>query len=77
MSIHKTAINKPVTTILIFVAVIIIGIFSFSKLPIDQFPEMEPPFATVMTTYAGASASEIETNVSKLMENQLNSIDGL
>ncbi|MBO5769151.1 MAG: efflux RND transporter permease subunit, partial [Bacteroidales bacterium] len=77
MSIYKTAINKPVTTILIFVAVIIIGIFSFSKLPIDQFPEMEPPFATVMTTYAGASASEIETNVSKLMENQLNSIDGL
>ncbi|MBO5663333.1 MAG: efflux RND transporter permease subunit, partial [Bacteroidales bacterium] len=40
MSIYKTAINKPVTTILIFVAVIIIGIFSFSKLPIDQFPEM-------------------------------------
>ncbi len=77
MSIYKSAINKPVTTILIFVAVIIIGIFSFSKLPIDQFPEMEPPFATVMTTYAGASASEIETNVSKLMENQLNSIDGL
>lgn len=77
MSIYKSAINKPVTTILIFVAVIIIGIFSFSKLPIDQFPEMEPPFATVMTTYPGASASEIETNVSKLMENQLNSIDGL
>ena len=77
MSIYKSAINKPVTTILIFVAVIIIGVFSFSKLPIDQFPEMEPPFATVMTTYPGASASEIETNVSKLMENQLNSIDGL
>lgn len=77
MSIYKSAINKPVTTILIFVAVVIIGVFSFSKLPIDQFPEMEPPFATVMTTYAGASATEIETNVSKLMENQLNSIDGL
>lgn len=77
MSIYKTAINKPVTTILIFVAVIIIGIFSLSKLPIDQFPEMEPPYVTVMTTYAGASASEIETNVSKLIENSLNSVDGL
>ena len=46
MSIYKTAINKPVTTILIFVALIIIGIFSFLKLPIDQFPEMEPPYIT-------------------------------
>ncbi len=77
MSIYKTAINKPVTTILIFVAVIVIGLFSLSKLPIDQFPEMEPPYITVMTTYAGASASEVETNVTKLIENSLNSVDGL
>ena len=77
MSIYKTAINKPVTTLLIFVALMVIGLFSFTKLPIDQFPEMEPPYVTVMTTYAGASASEIETNVTKLVENGLNSIDHL
>ena len=65
MSIYKSAINKPVTTILIFIAVIIIGIFSFLKLPIDQFPEMEPPYVTVLTTYPGASASQVETNVTK------------
>lgn len=77
MSIYKTAIDKPVTTALIFVAVIIIGIFSFLKLPIDQFPEIDPPYILVMTTYPGANASEIETNVTKLMENTLNSVDGL
>ncbi|NCC98970.1 MAG: efflux RND transporter permease subunit [Bacteroidia bacterium] len=77
MSIYKTAINKPITTILIFVAVIIIGIFSYLKLPIDQFPQMDPPYVMVLTTYAGANASEIETNVSKLLENSLNSVDGL
>ena len=77
MSIYKSAIEKPVTTALIFVAVIVIGIFSLSKLPIDQFPEMEPPYITVMTTYAGASASEIETNVTKIIENALTSVDGL
>ncbi len=77
MSIYKTAINKPVTTILIFVAVMIIGIFCFMRLPIDQFPEMDPPYVTVLTTYAGASSSEVETNVSKLLENSLNSVDGL
>ena len=77
MSIYKSAINKPVTTILIFIAVIIIGIFSFLKLPIDQFPEMEPPYVTVLTTYPGASASQVETNVTKLIENALNSTDNL
>ena len=77
MSIYKTAIQKPVTTALIFVAVIVIGLFSLSRLPIDQFPEMDPPYITVMTTYAGASASEIETNVTKIIENSLTSVDGL
>ena len=77
MSIYKSAIEKPVTTALIFVAVIVIGVFSLLRLPIDQFPEMEPPYITVMTTYAGASASEIETNVTKIIENSLTSVDGL
>ncbi len=77
MAIYKSAIEKPVTTALIFVAVIIIGIYSFIKLPIDQFPEMDPPYITVMTTYPGASASEMETNVTKYMENALTSVDHL
>ena len=77
MSIYKSAIDKPVTTILLFVAIIIIGVFSFVSLPIDQFPEIDPPYIMVMTTYPGANASEIETNVTKPMENALNSTDGL
>ena len=77
MAIYKTAIQKPVTTALIFVAVIVIGIYSFLKLPIDFFPQMDPPYITVMTTYPGASASEMETNVTKLMENALTSVDHL
>ena len=77
MAIYKTAISKPITTGLIFVAVIVLGLFSLSRLPIDQMPEMDPPYVTVMTTYAGANASEIETNITKLVENSLNSVDGL
>ena len=75
--IYKTAINKPITTALIFVAVMILGIYAYQKLPIDQFPEMDPPYVTVMTTYPGANASEIETNITKTIENALNSVDGL
>ncbi len=77
MAIYKTAINKPITTGLVFVAVIILGLFSLSRLPIDQMPEMDPPYVTVMTTYAGANASDIETNITKIIENSLNSVDGL
>lgn len=77
MSIYKSAIQKPVTTALIFVAVIVVGIFCYTQLPIDQFPEMDPPYITVMTTYPGASASEMETNVTKVMENALTSVDHL
>ena len=77
MAIYKTAINKPITTGLIFVAVIILCLFSLTRLPIDQMPEMDPPYVTVMTTYAGANASDIETNITKILENTLNSVDGL
>lgn len=77
MAIYKTAINKPITTGLIFVAIIILGLFSLRQLPIDQMPEMDPPYITVMTTYAGANASDIETNITKNIENALNSVDGL
>lgn len=77
MSIFKTSINKPVTTALIFVAVIILGLYSLVLLPVDQYPEIEPPYISVMTSYPGANASEVETNVSRLLENTLNSVDGL
>ena len=77
MAIYKSAIEKPVTTVLIFIAVIVIGIYSFMKLPVDMFPQMDPPYITVMTTYPGASASEMETNVTKYMENALTSVDHL
>lgn len=77
MSIYKSAINKPVTCALIFIAVFILGLFSLQKLPIDQLPEIEAPYVSVMTAYPGANASEVETNVTKILENNLNSVDGL
>lgn len=77
MSIYKSSVNKPITTILIFVGVIIMGLYSLIQLPIDQFPEIEIPSVTVMTSYPGANGTEVETNVSKVLENSLNSVDGL
>lgn len=77
MSIYSASVKRPVTTILIFVALIVIGIYSLMKLPVDLYPEIELPFVTVMTTYPGASASDIESNVTRPLEDALNSVSNL
>ncbi len=77
MSIYSTSVKRPVTTILIFVALMVMGIYSLVQLPVDLYPEMELPFVVVYTTYSGASASDVEANVTKTLENSLNSISNL
>jgi len=77
MSIYKSAVNNPITTIMIFVAVIVMGIYSLVQIPVDLYPEITPPYISVMTTYAGANAADIETNITKPIEDALNSVDKL
>jgi len=77
MSIYKSSINKPVTTLMLFAAIMVGGLYTLSLLPIDQYPEMEPPYVTVMTTYSGANAAEIETNLTKPLEDVFNSVQGM
>jgi HAE1 family hydrophobic/amphiphilic exporter-1 len=77
MSIYSTSVKRPVTTILIFVALMVMGLYSLVQLPVDLYPEMELPFVVVMTTYPGASASDIESNVTRPIENSLNSVSKL
>ncbi|MBR1883121.1 MAG: efflux RND transporter permease subunit [Muribaculaceae bacterium] len=77
MSLYSSSVKRPVTTILIFVAVMIIGLFSLQKLPIDLYPDIDTNTIMVMTTYSGASAQDIEQNVTRVMENTLNSVEHL
>jgi len=77
MSIYKSAVTKPITTIMVFLAVMVFGFYSLSNLPIDLYPDIEFPTLTVMTTYRGASAADIESNISKPLEEALNAIDNL
>jgi hydrophobic/amphiphilic exporter-1 (mainly G- bacteria), HAE1 family len=77
MSIYSASVKRPVTTILVFVALMVIGLYSLVQLPVDLYPEMELPFVVVYTTYPGASASDIESNVTRPLENSLNSVSNL
>ena len=77
MSIYGSSVKRPVTTILIFIGLMVIGLYSLVQLPVDLYPEIELPFVTVMTTYPGASASDIESNVTRPIEDVLNSVSNL
>ena len=77
MKIYETSVHKPISTILIFIGVIVFGLFSLNKLSIDLYPDMDIPYISVFTQYAGASAADIETNVTKLLENNLNTVTNL
>ncbi len=77
MSLYSSSVKRPVTTILVFVALIVLGLFSLKNLPIDLFPDVDTNTIMVMTSYAGTSASDIEQNVTRPLENTLNSVEHL
>ena len=69
MSLYEGAVKKPIMTSLCFLAVVIFGLSSLSKLPIDLYPDIDTNTIMVMTAYPGASASDIENNVTRPLEN--------
>ena len=77
MSLYASAVKRPIMTTLCFVAVVIIGLFSLKTLPIDLYPDVETNTIMVMTTYQGASAQDIEQNVTRPLENALNAVNDL
>lgn len=77
MSLYASAVKRPVMTTLCFVAVAIMGLFSLQQLPIDLYPDIETNTIMVLTTYQGASAQDIEQNVTRPLENTLNSVQHL
>jgi HAE1 family hydrophobic/amphiphilic exporter-1 len=77
MSLYESSVKRPIMTSLIFIGVIILGLFSLSKLPIDLLPDIEPNVLMVVTNYNGASALDIENNVTRPLENTLNTVENL
>ncbi|HRR05141.1 MAG TPA: efflux RND transporter permease subunit, partial [Bacteroidales bacterium] len=77
MNLYQASVKKPIMTALVYVAVVVIGLFSLSKLPVDLFPDIGENTIMVFTTYPGASAADIENNISRPLENVLNGISDL
>ncbi len=75
--ISKFSVRKPYTVIVAVVLVIILGIVSFTKMSTDLLPSMELPYAIVMTTYQGASPEQVETAVTKPVEQSMATISNI
>ena len=77
MSLYEGSVKRPIMTGLIFAAIVVFGVFSVTKLPVDLYPKIEGNVIMVMTSYSGASASDIENNVTRPLESTLNSVANL
>jgi len=70
-------IRRPVFATMLILALVVIGLDSYRKLGVDYFPKVEFPFVTITTTLRGASPEEIESQVTKPLEEVLNTISGI
>jgi len=77
MKLAQFSVNRPVTTVMIFIAGIVLGFMSLSLLGIDLMPEFEVPAVSVMTAYQGAGPQEIETLITEPLEDALSTVSGV
>lgn len=77
MKLPEFGVRRPVTTMMIFLATVVLGLVSLSMLSVDLLPEIEPPAISVLTIYPGATASDVEDKVTRHIENQLSIVSNL
>ncbi len=72
-----TAIRRPVFTTMLMLGLVVLGLFAYRRLPIDQFPEVDIPVVSVQTVYPGASSETIEREVTRRLEEVFNPVAGV
>ena len=77
MIVAKTVVGRPTTIFIAFILLIGLGLFATANLPIDLYPEIEPPILVVYTSYSGAGPEEVERTVTRPLEGTLSNISSL
>jgi HAE1 family hydrophobic/amphiphilic exporter-1 len=77
MRIADVCIRRPVLATMLVAALVVLGLFSYRSLGVDLFPDIDFPIITVTTTLQGAGVEEMETGVTKVLEEAINAIDGI
>ena len=74
---YKLAINRPITTLMYVLTLVIFGLMSFKSMPSALYPNIDFPMVTVQTVYPGAEASTIESQVTDKIEEAISRIGGI
>ncbi len=77
MWITRTSIDNPVFATMAMAALVVLGLFSYRSLGVDQMPDVQPPYIFVDVRYPGASPEAVENDISKPIENAVNSVSGI
>ncbi len=77
MRLPEFGVSRPVATSMVFLAILVLGLFSLYRLPLDLMPEIEPPAISVITPWPGASTEDVETKVTRTVENALSIVNNL
>jgi hydrophobe/amphiphile efflux-1 (HAE1) family protein len=77
MKLADVSIERPVFATMMILSLVVLGLFSYLKLNIDQFPDVDFPYVTATTVLAGAGPEQIETDVTKKIEDAVNTIAGV
>jgi HAE1 family hydrophobic/amphiphilic exporter-1 len=77
MFLSDLSIKRPVFASMMMLALVVLGLFSYRRLNIDQFPDVEFPFLVIQTRYAGASPESVEREVTKKVEESVNTVEGV
>ena len=73
----RVSINHPVFATMVMVAFVVLGLFSYRQLPVEQFPDVAFPVVVVQTEYPGASPEVVESDITRRIEEQVNTISGV
>ncbi len=77
MSVYKLSIERPVLATVMSVVIVIFGVVGFTRLGIREFPSVDPPIISVTTSYTGAPAEVIESQITEQLEEAINSVPGV
>src|SRR6476469_10635442 len=73
----RVCVQRPVFASVLMLVIVVMGLVGYSRLGVDQFPNIDLPFVLVTTRLDGASPEEVETDVSDKIEGAVNTIDGI
>src|SRR5678816_1888635 len=76
MFLSDLSIRRPVLATMMIVALVTLGIFSYRRLAVDLWPKVDFPFVSITTTYTGAAPEAVEREVTKKIEESVNSVEG-